>query len=547
MKKNYSFLNGMSYAFKFIFLLIFLSGTALSVFANSVMIGATSYPSIQAAVNAASPGAVIMVGPGTYNETIYVSKSVNIQGPNAAISPNTGSRTTEAIIVAQSVASYLTPRAFVVYSNSTGVNVSIKGFKITGGEPLMDGNYTNLSAIQILFEKNFIEAGSIFYGGVPFGAVTITDNRFINIANTAVFLAGVGSATVTDNVIDQARGGGIIITASFVRGENTITQTANVLRNKISHVSLEGIQLAHTCKDAMVKDNEIDFANTSNDPNLGGIVLWDPTLFQGTKTITNNKVSNSFNGLTIYRGFDGNRVLIEGGDNITGKNITVNNNSFDATNINKAILHPGSGMLNAECNWLGAIDPLVVATRVSGNVDYTPYLINANDNSTAMGFQPVAGSCIDPATVIFCGNNNDPERKVIICQITPGVSNPEICIPIADVQKRLDAGDKLGHCPLPGTADLQNITTRISTEEVKISPNPANGGVFKVELKNFKSSTADIYIMAANGMMISKKFVQVSTGSIVQSFNLRNVPAGVYYVKVVSANGVRTSKISIKP
>jgi hypothetical protein len=33
----------------------------------------------------------------------------------------------------------------------------------------------------------------------------------------------------------------------------------------------------------------------------------------GNKMITNNKVSNSLNGLTIYRGFDGNRVLIEGG------------------------------------------------------------------------------------------------------------------------------------------------------------------------------------------------------------------------------------------
>jgi hypothetical protein len=69
------------------------------------------------------------------------------------------------------------------------VNVSIKGFKITGGEPLMDGNYINLSAIQILFEKNFIEAGSIFYGGVLFGAVTIADNRFINISNTAIFFS----------------------------------------------------------------------------------------------------------------------------------------------------------------------------------------------------------------------------------------------------------------------------------------------------------------------------------------------------------------------
>jgi hypothetical protein len=134
-----------------------------------------------------------------------------------------------------------------------------------------------------LFEKNFIEAGSIFYGGVPFGSVTITDNRFINISNTAVFLAGVGNATVTDNVIDRALGGGIIITASFVRGENTITQSANILRNKISRVALEGIQLAHTCRDAMVRDNEIDFANLSQDPNLGGIVLWNPRLFQGTK------------------------------------------------------------------------------------------------------------------------------------------------------------------------------------------------------------------------------------------------------------------------
>jgi len=520
---------------------------AISVKANSVMIGSTSYPSIQAAVNAASPRATIVVGPGTYNETIYVNKSVDIQGPNAAISPNTGSRTAEAIIVAQPVAFSPTPRAFIVYSTSTGVDVSIKGFKITGGEPLMDGNFINLSAIQVLFEKNFVEAGSVFYGGVPFGTVTITDNRFINISNTAVFLAGVGTATVTDNVIDGAVGGGIIITASFIRGQNTITQTANILRNKISHVSLEGIQLAHTCKDAIVKDNEINFANTSKDPNLGGIVLWDPTLFQGTKTISNNKVSNSFNGLTIYRGFDGNRVLIEGGDNITGKNIMVNNNSFDATNINKAILHPGAGMLNAECNWLGAVDPVVVATRVSGNVDYTPYLINQNDNSPAIGFQPVPGSCTDPITFIYCGNNIEDKKKIILCQITPGNPGNEICIAFNDLQKRLDAGDKLGHCPLPGTADLQNITTRISTEEVKVSPNPANGGVFKVELKNFKSSAADIYIMGANGMMISKKFVQISTGSIVQSFNLRNVPAGVYYVKVVSANGVRTSKISIKP
>jgi parallel beta-helix repeat protein len=42
------------------------------------------YPTIQAAINAASPGDMIRVANGTYNETLFVEKSVSILGENPA-------------------------------------------------------------------------------------------------------------------------------------------------------------------------------------------------------------------------------------------------------------------------------------------------------------------------------------------------------------------------------------------------------------------------------------------------------------------------------
>jgi hypothetical protein len=111
----------------------------------------------------------------------------------------------------------------------------------------------------------------------------------------------------------------------------------------------------------------------------------------------------------------------------------------------------------------------------------------------------------------------------------------------------LEHGDILGRCPLTPAANVQNMITSIATEEVRVSPNPANGGVFKIELRNFKSTTADIYLVAPDGAPVSKKVVQLSAGSTVQSFNLKNNPAGMYYIKIVTATGVKTSKISIKP
>lgn len=52
--------------------------------APAAHIGAASYATIQAAVNAATPDAVITVDPGAYAEMVTVNKSVTIEGISKA-------------------------------------------------------------------------------------------------------------------------------------------------------------------------------------------------------------------------------------------------------------------------------------------------------------------------------------------------------------------------------------------------------------------------------------------------------------------------------
>src|SRR5438067_11269424 len=53
---------------------------------------ATVYGTIQAAIDAASPRAVITVDPGTYGELVYLNKSLTIRGAQAGVDARSNSR-----------------------------------------------------------------------------------------------------------------------------------------------------------------------------------------------------------------------------------------------------------------------------------------------------------------------------------------------------------------------------------------------------------------------------------------------------------------------
>jgi Secretion system C-terminal sorting domain len=87
----------------------------------------------------------------------------------------------------------------------------------------------------------------------------------------------------------------------------------------------------------------------------------------------------------------------------------------------------------------------------------------------------------------------------------------------------------------------------VMTKEMKIYPNPTNGQ-FTVQLNGVNADKVNIQVMNSYGRMVEQKTVGVvfKTGSMLVPFNLANQPAGIYLVKVESADGIQTAKIVIQ-
>src|ERR1035438_404458 len=67
-------------------MLLLLAGNALAATLNVPTI---TYPTIQSAITAASPGDAIQVAAGSYGEAVTVNKSVTIQGAQAGVDART--------------------------------------------------------------------------------------------------------------------------------------------------------------------------------------------------------------------------------------------------------------------------------------------------------------------------------------------------------------------------------------------------------------------------------------------------------------------------
>src|SRR5438105_2917899 len=87
---------------------------------------ATNYATIQAAINAASAGAVINVDAGTYTESVTVNKSLTIRGANASVDAR-GPRNHESIVTGVKGTNGV-GMSFYISAN----NVTLDGFTIQG-------------------------------------------------------------------------------------------------------------------------------------------------------------------------------------------------------------------------------------------------------------------------------------------------------------------------------------------------------------------------------------------------------------------------------
>ncbi len=334
-----------------------------------------TFTTIQAAIDDVGTldGDVIEVAAGTYNESVILNKSLTILGPNHLISPNTGTRVAEAVLT-----NAPTDRAFTISNGNTDVTIS--GFKFDGGSPIHDGNdTTNPNTSDVTFSKNLVVNSNAIYCGnaTSWADLLITDNKFqdVNAAATAsaMQVSHTLTTTITDNTFVDINYAAIVIDA---------TPSVNISGNFIDGTGYQGIQLAGAVGDATIENNKINDANrTAQAQDRGAIRLYGSE-FTGTVLISNNEITGGYNGITVKDGQD-----------ITGKNITISENSITGLTDGKAIYHGGTGALSATNNWFGTTDPLAINTLISGDVTFSPFLTDGTDGDlTTLGFQPVAPS-----------------------------------------------------------------------------------------------------------------------------------------------------------
>ncbi|MBL7822498.1 MAG: HYR domain-containing protein, partial [Saprospiraceae bacterium] len=194
-----------------------------------------TFCNIQAAINDAQTinGHTITVAAGTYPENVTVNKSLTINGPNAAISPNSGMRVAEAIIVPATTNTG--SGAIVTISVS---NVNFKGFKVDGDNPSLPNSGVGLGGVHGLSNDAarglFINADGVSNISISKNIATKLENG-IRIEQTTNYFASGGPAQfshsilIDDNKVENVRSTGIRLGNSMFAKvtNNTVTNAEN--------------------------------------------------------------------------------------------------------------------------------------------------------------------------------------------------------------------------------------------------------------------------------------------------------------------------------
>ncbi|MFZ4402086.1 MAG: right-handed parallel beta-helix repeat-containing protein [Bacteroidales bacterium] len=298
------------------------------------------YCTIQAAINAATAGDVINVAAGTYTEAgqIVINKNLTITGADKATTIIKPAQGTGGSGYMEDNTSWILVNSGVTFNLS---NVTLDGSgQIIVNAILSHGHGT----IDNNIIKNMQRLSS--YDGVGVALLgsdmTVSNNTFSGIGREGVWAVFFSNATITGNTYTGKGSGDWLDYAVEVGRNSTATISGNTFTACIGVASYDG----STSAGIMVTS------------------YYDVTGTHTNATITGNTITGNFQGITV--GYDANDVSV----------VTATNNDFSG-NTGAAIITTVSPV-SATCNWFGTADADVISGKISGLVNWSPFLTTSD-------------------------------------------------------------------------------------------------------------------------------------------------------------------------
>jgi len=370
------------------------------------------YPTIQAAINAASAGDVIRVCAGTYNEEVVINKAITLNGAKQGVDPRPSVASTRTI-------GGLDETIIVAQKNKKVIDIQADGVIIDGFQITQSGGSGAADAVKASSSQNNIDFKNNIVANVTDEGIQLEEGNNNSIHNNYIFNPAGDGITMSSYDVTPLKGTNQKILDNDISGSTSAygsiylygTQSVEVARNIINTLS-SGIAIGSgglPVSSVNIHHNEI---NTELKAAYSAYAVGIGVDDKGDNIrVANNKIVQ-IGTYSPAPGVKDRFNLIRVGFDPTSNptNVSINENYLERfDNENYIYVIPSiTNRVDAECNWYGTNDAGQVAARIggTGSIRYSPFLtIGTDSDGGAVGFTPQAGACSCPSGNLVTNTN----------------------------------------------------------------------------------------------------------------------------------------------